>query len=206
MDLGHATGGLAIRPELAAVDGFADRQGIGIIHVRVRNVVFAQLRFQYDIQQLYEQVGNPIRFIAFWSGIDQNDGKIPPEPITEIPFLAGIGQLAICLSLERSIRCFALNGNDQFVTSASSFRISKRPSIPASTPPLGCHRKPISSSRRSIRLTPRTPIMSEFLIFFGGYGACGGSLVLDLSFSLAPPTALTLAVAENASRSLDCPA
>src|SRR5271170_6817328 len=42
------------------------------------------------------------------------------------------------------------------------------------------------------------------LWLFGGYGACGGSLLLDLSFSLAPPTALTLAVAENASRSSPC--
>ena len=35
------------------------------------------------------------------------------------------------------------------------------------------------------------------LWLFGGYGAYGGSLSLDISFSLAPPTALTLAVAEN---------
>lgn len=42
------------------------------------------------------------------------------------------------------------------------------------------------------------------LWLFGGYGAFGGSLLLDLSSSLAPPTALTLAVAENASRSSPC--
>jgi hypothetical protein len=42
------------------------------------------------------------------------------------------------------------------------------------------------------------------LWLFGGYGAFGSSLLLDLSLSLAPPTALTLAVAENASRSSPC--
>ena len=35
------------------------------------------------------------------------------------------------------------------------------------------------------------------LWLLGRYDACGGSLSLDISFSLAPPTALTLAVAEN---------
>jgi len=42
------------------------------------------------------------------------------------------------------------------------------------------------------------------LWLFGGYGAYGGSHVLDISFSLEPPTALTLAVAENASRRSPC--
>ena len=42
------------------------------------------------------------------------------------------------------------------------------------------------------------------LWLFGRYDACGGSLSLDISFSLAPPTALTLAVAESPSRGSPC--
>src|SRR5215469_5135364 len=69
----------------------------------------------------------------------------------------------------------------QLVTSESSLRISRRPSIPASKPTLGYQRKPISKIRRSIRLTPRAPIMSECPIFLGA-----GCLTSAISAPAAP--------------------
>src|SRR6266511_5282012 len=53
-------------------------------------------------------------------------------------------------------------------------RISMKPSVPASTPPVGCQRKPMSATRRAISEIPLVPMMSLSVIFFVAYDASSG--------------------------------